>query len=216
MPRTLFVNLLVALAATAAGFALYRLVLEPRTRVPPPALTPLPSTPSLPAIRAIESLPDFSLADRSGTRVSIRSWPGKSLIVNFWATWCAPCRKEIPLLMQTQKARAQDGFQVVGVAVDEREQVLRYADEIQLDYPLLIGEQDALDALASFGIEAAVFPVTAFTDAQARIVAVYPGELTSDKLEVILGGVDRVNRGEQTPSQARATVTAGLEQLHAH
>jgi thiol-disulfide isomerase/thioredoxin len=206
--RTFFANTLVAIAAAAAGFALYRFVIEPRISSTPavPVLPPIEK----PQIQTIETLPQFSLRDREGNLVSIQSWPGKSLIINFWATWCAPCRKEIPLLMQTQKARGTKGFQVVGIAVDDREAVLKYADEIGLDYPLLIGEQDGLDALSAFGVASPAFPITAFTDHQGRVVAVYPGELTKDKLEVLLDAVERVNRGEHTPSQARLTISQAL------
>jgi thiol-disulfide isomerase/thioredoxin len=212
--RTFFVNVVVALAAAAAGFALYKIVVAPRIDAPSPAVaTPADARIEQPAVRTVDTLPEFSLRDREDHLVSIRSWPDKSLIVNFWATWCAPCRKEIPLLIATQKARAPDGFQVVGIAVDERDAVLKYAEEIELDYPLLIGEQDALDALTAFGVEAAAFPMTAFTDKKGRIVVVYPGELTEEKLRVLLDAVSRVNRGEQTPFQARVAVA---EALHSH
>lgn len=209
MSRTFFLNALVAIAAAAAGFALYQFVLAPHE--PPAAPIELTQAPTpAPTVREIETLPEFSLLDRTGQQVSIRSWPNKSLVVNFWATWCAPCRKEIPLLIETQQARAPEGFQVIGIAVDEREKVLQYAEEIKLDYPLLIGEQDGLDALAAFGVESPAFPITVFTDAKGRIVATYPGELNREKLTVMLDAVQRVNRGEQTPAQARTAVTAAL------
>lgn len=212
MTRTFFVNAVVAIAAAAAGFALYRLVIEPAAHEPSPTMPSAPTTPiEKPAVRTVDTLPQFSLRDRDGQLVSIHSWPNKSLIVNFWATWCAPCRREIPLLAATQRQRAQEGFQLVGIAVDERENALKYADEIQLDYPLLIGEQDGLDALAAFGVESAAFPITAFTDRQGRIVAVYPGELTEEKLGVVLDAVSRVNRGEQSPSQARVAIAQALD-----
>ena len=85
--------------------------------------------------------------------------------MNFWATWCAPCRREIPLLERLQSEHAADGFQVVGIAVDFRDKVLAYADEMKIDYPLLIGEQEALDAAAAFGVEMVGLPFTVFTDA---------------------------------------------------
>lgn len=209
MSRTFLLNTVVAVLAAALGFGLYKFAVAPSLESQLPAPTPPVQHP---AIRSVDTLPEFSLRDRTGHMVSIHSWPGKSLIVNFWATWCPPCRKEIPLLMETQKARAQDGFQVVGVAVDVRENVLKYADEIKLDYPLLIGEQDGLDALMAFGVESAAFPITVFTDQQRRIVATYPGEITAEKMTVFLDAVTRVNRGEQSPAQARIDVARALDQ----
>ena len=114
------------------------------------------------------------------------------MIVNFWATWCGPCRREIPLLKELQKSNAAAGFQVVGVAVDFREDVLKYADEIGIDYPILIGEQDGLDAVSSFGLGSLGFPFTVFTDNQSRIVLTHVGELTREQSAVML---DAVNRG---------------------
>ena len=212
MTRTFLLNAVIAIAAAAAGFALYKFAIAPRTQTAVPTeLTP-PPTAQPPLIKPIEALPEFSLRDRAGQMVSIRNWPDRSLIVNFWATWCAPCRKEIPLLVETQRARVAEGFQVIGIAVDEREKVLRYADEIQLHYPLLIGEQDGLDALAAFGVESPAFPITVFTDRQGRIVVTYPGELTAEKMKVILDGVSRVNRGESSPVQARVAIAGALDQ----
>lgn len=210
MTRTFFANAIVAIAAAGAGFALYTFVVAPKIESSA-QVAPAPAPVEKPAVHDVDLLPQFSLRDRDGNMVSIQSWPNKSLIVNFWATWCAPCRKEIPLLMATQKARAAEGFQVIGIAVDERDNVLKYAAEINLDYPLLIGEQDGLDALAAFGVATPAFPITAFTDNQSRIVAVYPGELTTEKLTVLLDAVARVNRGEQTPSQARLAVARALD-----
>jgi len=63
-----------------------------------------------------------------------------------------PCRREIPLLQQLQRDHGAEGFQVIGIAVDFRDKVLAYADDMKIDYPLLIGEQDALDAAAAFGV----------------------------------------------------------------
>src|ERR1700709_1533368 len=72
------------------------------------------------------TLPEFSLKNRAGELQSIHSWPGKSLIINFWATWCAPCRREIPLLIELQQQHAADAIQLVGIAVDFRDDVLKY------------------------------------------------------------------------------------------
>jgi thiol-disulfide isomerase/thioredoxin len=197
----------VVIAAVAAGAAAYFL-LKPPAPEPPAG----PFAEAAPAQLAA-TLPVFRLADREGTPRSLQDWPDRSLIVNFWATWCAPCRREIPLLMQLQHDHGAEGFQVIGVAADFREQVLAYADEMKIDYPLLIGEQEALDAASAFGIEAVGFPFTVFSDRQGRIVAAHLGELHAEQAAIILDAVRRVNAGEQTPQQARAGIEQALRAL---
>jgi thiol-disulfide isomerase/thioredoxin len=135
------------------------------------------------------------------------------LIVNFWATWCAPCRKEIPLLKDIAKNEAKAGFVVVGIAVDFRDSVLKFADEIKIDYPLLIGEQDGLAAADAFGVRSLGLPFTAFTDNQGRIVTLLMGELTPQKAKIILNAVKRVNKGELTPDAARAGISTEFLKL---
>lgn len=200
----------VAVVAAAAGFGIYRFGIAPRLE---PQSAAAPSVEPASETAGVDLLPDFSLQDREGNLRSIHSWPGKSMIVNFWATWCAPCRREIPLLKELQQTRADEGFQVVGVAVDFREDVLKYANEIGIDYPLLIGEQDGLDAVTKFGVQSVGFPFTVFTDSQARIVALHLGELTRPQSQVLLDVVARVNRGELTPEAARAVAAKQLAEI---
>jgi thiol-disulfide isomerase/thioredoxin len=169
------------------------------------------AAPAPPAMATV--LPEFSLENREGVKQSIRSWPGKSMIINFWATWCAPCRKEIPLLKEIAKAEAKSGFQVVGIAIDFRDDVLKYADEIKIDYPLLIGEQDGLAAADAFGVQSAALPFTVFTDNQGRIVALLVGEVTRPKAKIVLDAVKRVNKGALTPEAARAAISTQFLKL---
>jgi thiol-disulfide isomerase/thioredoxin len=201
----------IAVVAAAAGFGIYRFGIAPHIEAPQTAQSV--SEPAPEASDAIETLPEFSLQDRDGNMRSIRSWPGKSMIVNFWATWCAPCRREIPLLKELQQARGEEGFQVVGVAVDFRDDVLKYAADIGIDYPLLIGEQDGLEAVTKFGVESVGFPFTVFTDSQGRIVALHLGELTRPQSKVLLEVVAQVNRGELSPAAARTVAAKQLADL---
>lgn len=206
----------VAIAAAAVGFAIYKYALAPQANVEQAATPSIAETaPHGESVALPSVLPDFSLQDRSGNLRSIRSWPGKSMIVNFWATWCGPCRREIPLLKELQRSNEAAGFQVVGVAVDFREDVLKYADEIGIDYPILIGEQDGLDAVTSFGLGSVGFPFTVFTDNKSRIVLTHLGELTREQSDVMLAAVNRVNSGELTPEAARAVAATQLQELEA-
>lgn len=160
------------------------------------------------------SIPEFKLADQDGQMRSLRDdWKGKALIVNFWATWCAPCRREIPLLKQLAADHAGENFQVIGIAVDFRDKVLAYAKEMQIDYPMLIGEQEALDAAAAFGVDAVGLPFTIFTDTGGRVIALHMGELTAAEADIILAEVRHVNAGHSDPAQARAAIEAGIAAL---
>ena len=162
-----------------------------------------------------DRLPIFSLADRAGKSTSIASWAGKSLVINFWATWCAPCRREIPLLETLHTEWVGRGVTIVGIAVDHRDQVLKFADQFKIPYPLLIGEQDALDAAAAFGMASPVFPFTVFTDRRGEVVALFVGELHRPQADLILSAVQNLNDGRVRLPQARHTIAEGLRALTA-
>src|SRR5262249_17771533 len=133
-------------------------------------------------------VPEISLADTNGIKHRLSEWKGRPLLINFWATWCDPCRREIPLLKTLRHERAAQGVEVVGIAVDFRDAVQHYAQQMSIDYPVLVGEQDGLDAIASFGMDT-VFPFTVFADARGRIVTLKVVELHADEARFIL---DRV------------------------
>jgi thiol-disulfide isomerase/thioredoxin len=171
------------------------------------------TTASAPAARLVAEVPDVRLLDRAGDMKSLHDWTGKSLIVNFWATWCAPCRREIPLLEKLQRERAAEGFQIIGIAADFRDKVLEYADQMQIQYPLLIGEQEALDAASAFGVDAIGFPFTIFSDATGRVIVAHMGELTADEADLILDAVADVNKGSLTPATARQHIATRIPAL---
>ena len=201
-----------ALILTAFALALGAGVFYGLNKSEPTATTPQPAAPAATATLAA-TIPDFKLADRNGEMKGLRDFGDKALIVNFWATWCAPCRREIPLLEKLQAEHGAEGFQVVGIAIDFRDQVLAYADEMKIGYPLLIGEQEALDAVAAFGIDMVGLPFTVFTDRQGRVVATHMGELHADQAEVFLAALRRIDADGLTPEDARREIFAGLAAL---
>ena len=159
-------------------------------------------------------LPDISLADADGVKHKLSQWKGRPLMINFWATWCEPCRREIPLLKRLRHERAAEGLEIVGIAVDFRDAVQHYAREIGIDYPVLIGEQDGLDAIAAFGMDT-VFPFTVFADTQGRIVTLKVGELREDEGHFILDVVRSVDRGQTNLAAAKKQIADGMAALAA-
>jgi thiol-disulfide isomerase/thioredoxin len=228
--RTL-VMVLVALAGVLAGFLSYRSARSPAsiTAVGPPASAPstagnpaglegpdgAASAPQGPPARPIpDTVPDLKLPDLGGQQKSLRDFLGHPLIINFWATWCAPCRREIPLLQQLRRAYQGDGLTVVGIAVDFRTAVADYVRRQAIDYPLLIGEDAGLAAAEQFGMQT-VLPFSVFADAQGRIVALKIGELHRDEADYILGTMRSLAAGTLSLAEAHAGITQRLRELAA-
>jgi peroxiredoxin len=105
------------------------------------------------------------------------------------------------------------GVSVVGVAVDYRDKVLEFAKRFNIAYPLLIGEQDALDAAAALGVESPVFPFTVFTDRRGEVVALFIGELHRPQAELILAQVQNLNKDLIQLPAARHAIAEGLRGL---
>jgi thiol-disulfide isomerase/thioredoxin len=160
-----------------------------------------------------DRLPDFSLKDLAGKPTSISAWGGKSLVINFWATWCAPCRREIPLLKELAAEWTGRDLTVIGVAVDYRDKVQEFAGRFKIDYPVLIGEQDALDVAAQFGMDSPAFPFTVFTDRRGEVVALFVGELHRPQVDFILSEVQDLNHDRVQLPEARRAIAEGLHAL---
>lgn len=158
-------------------------------------------------------LPDITFPDRQGIARKLSDWRGRPLLINFWATWCEPCRREIPLFESLLRSRAADRLEVVGIAVDDRDPVLKYASAMKIDYPVLIGGEDGgLKAISAFGM-AEVLPFTVFADSKGRILTVKVGELHPDEARLILARLLDVDAGRLTLPVAREQIEAGLKAL---
>ncbi len=142
----------------------------------------------------------------------LSDWKGHPLLVNFWAPWCGPCRQEIPLLERLSRQRARAGLRVIGVAVDSRAAVLKYARRAAIQYPLLIGERSGLQAVRALGMET-VFPFSVFVDARGRIVTLKIGEMRADQARLILDRVAELDRGRIDLATARREIADGLAKL---
>lgn len=127
-----------------------------------------------------------SLPDLSGKPQAFSQWRGKVLVVNFWATWCAPCREEIPALMKVQRVYADKGVQVVGISLDNVAKVQSFAREMNIDYALVNGVADTLDLAKNLGNRAGVLPFTVVLDRMGRLAHAHAGALTEASLSAIL------------------------------
>lgn len=203
----------VVAAAGALGFAVQHLMRSEPAAVEMVAAeaAPEPALPSGPKIPDV--LPDFQLADRDNQPRSLQHWAGQPLMVNFWATWCGPCRREIPLFNELRSEYSHMKLEIVGIAVDFRDDVLAYEKENPISYPLLIGEEDGLDAVHAMGVAEPGFPFTVFADSQQRILMMKTGELHRDDAELILDRLQKVDSGALPLADAREQISEGLKEL---
>lgn len=210
---------LVALVGLLAGFLVYRTLPHPAPAGSVTAVTdngtaaPVGAAGTDTANHPVpDTVPDVRLPDLGGTLRSLRSYLGHPLIINFWATWCAPCRREMPLLEQLRQHYGPQQLQVVGIAVDFRSAVASFQQQSAVGYPLLIGEDRGLDAAQQFGMQV-VLPFSVFALADGRIVALKIGELHRDEADYILAAMDAVADGHSSLPQARQDIAERLKQL---
>jgi peroxiredoxin len=210
----------IILLSGALGFALFKwkearipsLTATPPTaaRSAAPVATPDPEAAQKKAVP--DTLPDITLADKDGKPTKLASFAGRPLMVNFWATWCAPCRREIPLLNKIRVQRQAQHAEIVGVAVDFREDVLKFVKETPLSYPLLMGEEDGLAAAEAFGMGMA-FPFSVFIDSQKRILTVKIGELHEDEANFAFDRLVDIDKGVMTREAAQRAVADAFRQM---
>jgi len=214
---------LIALVAGFAGFALYRgfnktpaTNLQAAISVAPKTASPAAAAPAEVAKKKVvpDTLPDITLADKDGKPTKLASFGGRPLMVNFWATWCAPCRREIPLLNKIRMQRKAQNAEIVGVAVDFKEDVLKFLQKTPLDYPLLIGEEDGLAAADAFGMGMA-FPFSVFVDSKNRILTVKVGELHEDEANFAFDRLKDIDNGTLTREAAQAAINDAFRQMAA-
>jgi thiol-disulfide isomerase/thioredoxin len=189
MKKTIAVALLMI--ATAAGGYLLRSYLAVEQASP---------------VAVAEGKIEFTLADLDGNPRALSEWRGQALLVNFWATWCAPCRREIPLLKQTQAMQSENHLQVIGIAVDFRDDVEAFAREAQFNYPILVGQEDAMAAAEASGVDFVGMPFTLLVAADGRLIKVHLGEIVAEHIERMATVVAGLESGEFDLDAAKAAL----------
>jgi thiol-disulfide isomerase/thioredoxin len=159
-----------------------------------------------------QTVPDIRMPDMQGHLVALSQYRGHPLIINFWATWCPPCRREMPLLQQLWTREGPSGLRIVGIAVDTHDAVAQYLRRTSVGYPLLVGEDQANAAASRFGIQP-VLPFSVFADANGDIVAVKIGELKAAEADYIISAVRKVGAGTESLPQARMAIATEMRRL---
>jgi thiol-disulfide isomerase/thioredoxin len=172
MPRALRAAGIAALAAVALATGVY-VALERRAASPDPA--------------AMSALTGTRLPNLAGGEASLDQWRGKVIVVNFWASWCPPCREEIPGLVRTQERLAANGLQVVGIAIDSAANSRQAAAELGINYPVLVAGLETIDLTRKLGNPAGALPYTLVLDRRGSLVTTHLGVISEASLERILG-----------------------------
>jgi thiol-disulfide isomerase/thioredoxin len=172
MGRTARIALGAAVAVVALGAGLYVQLIRYQTEAPAEA--------------GVAALMRAELPDLAGKRLTLAAWDGKVRVVNFWATWCAPCRQEIPGLIAVQREHAANGVQVVGIAVDQVDKVREYAKEIGINYPVLVAGMEGVDLVRAAGNRTGALPFTVILDATGKVAKTHLGLITAEELGAIL------------------------------
>ena len=127
-----------------------------------------------------------SLPDTKGKETPLAQWKGKVVVVNFWATWCVPCREEMPEFVVTQRELGGRGVQFVGIAIDQPDKIDAFAAELNLNYPALVGGFGAIELSKTLGNRYGALPFTVIVDRAGRVAHTQLGRLKEPQLRTIL------------------------------
>ena len=187
MNRVILWSALAALVFISAllGFNLYQL--QEDEFAPPPAQASGDTSPALTASSILgRHRPEFTLPDLDGRMRSISEWDGKVIALNFWATWCPPCLKEVPEFVSLQAKYQAAGLQFVGVALQGPEEVREFVAEHGMNYPVLTGELEVIKLAESYGNHIGALPYTVIIDRSGQVAHVKPGVLPTEEAESII------------------------------
>jgi peroxiredoxin len=167
-----------ALACFAVGVGLYWFVFQP-AKQPHPINTKVLSLIDQPR-------PDFSLHDTSDKPHDIKEWDGKVILLNFWATWCPPCRREIPAFISMYEKYHAKGFVIVGVALDSKQNAIDFVDPMGINYPILVADQTGIALTQEYGNDLGVLPYTVIIDRKGVIRHTVRHELSLQEAEQLV------------------------------
>lgn len=135
---------------------------------------------------ALAQLFNAQFVGLDGETVAISRWRGKTLLVNFWATWCGPCREEMPDFVRAQTDFGGKGLQIIGLAVDRKEPVVRFAKELSINYPILMADVAWLDEVKKMGNPQGVLPYSVVFGADGAVMLNRVGKVKYSEIATIM------------------------------
>src|SRR5512134_1640345 len=129
------------------------------------------------------------LNDLDGKPRRLIEWRGRALLCNFWATWCAPCREEVPLLVAAKQQLPSYGPEIIGICIDHAANISEFAATYKINYPLLVGGTTVLGVLRELGNTSGGLPFTVALDRNGAVVGRKLGALTAAELRQVLASL---------------------------
>ncbi len=176
MRHRVLLLLVASLVGLASGWLYTRHLADASSREP--SMMPAAGGPELLGRRR----PDFTLGGSDGRRWSAGDFDGQLVLINFWATWCVPCRAEMPMLAELHQSFEAQGLQVVGIALDDVQAARDFAAELEISYPILVGGADVMAIGLVYGNRAGLLPYSVLIDRQGIVRWTHLGELSRAEL----------------------------------
>ncbi len=175
----------LALASGYLGYRLYH-YLQERPAHSPTAIVDSGRQVAIGAQVIGRNRPEFTLPDLDGRPRAITEWDGKVLALNFWATWCPPCLKEVPEFVALQEKYRAQGLQFIGIALQKPEEVREFVAQHKVNYPILAGELEVVELAQLYGNNLGALPYTVIIDRNGLITHVKAGVLPTEEAENII------------------------------
>lgn len=142
--------------------------------------------PTVPVNAVVAALFSKTLADAQQKPQALSQWQGKTLLVNFWATWCPPCVAEMPELVALQDEQAKNNVQIIGIGIDSAANIQQFSTKYKITYPLLIDGLNGSELSRQFGNQAGGLPFTVLISADGQVKKLYLGRLNMEQLRADL------------------------------
>ena len=157
-----------------------------RDEPPPPSLPTSRAVSPEEAATAVKDLMALTLSDHTGAMHPLKQWEGKVLVINYWATWCAPCKEEMPAFARIFSKYSSNGVQFIGISSDSPDEIKTFlgaTTATPINYPLLLGKIDVMQTSAKLGNAVQALPFTVILDREGKIYASKLGRLSEETLE---------------------------------